>query len=307
MKPAPFEYHAPTTVDEALGLLAELGDEAKVLAGGQSLVPMLNLRLARFDHLVDIGRIEELRGHRAPQRRRCVIGAGTRDSVIEFDPTVAAAVPLLAAVTPLHRALPDPQPGHHRRLAGPRRSGRRVPGGGRRARRHVRHRRRPRASRRCRRPTSSPACGRRRWRTASCCGRSPSPSGAGAAGSASPSSPAATATSPSPAPSPPSSSVAADVVARCAVAVFGVGGTPTRAIDDRGGDHRAAVGRDRRRRGRPSRRWTRSTTSPTTRRCRRTTGGGSGRRWSPTPGDAPSTTPTTTRTEPDERRRPRSR
>ena len=62
MKPAPFSYHAPTTVDEAVALLAELGDEAKVLAGGQSLVPMLNLRLARFEHLVDIGRIGELRG-----------------------------------------------------------------------------------------------------------------------------------------------------------------------------------------------------------------------------------------------------
>ena len=99
MKPAPFEYHAPTTVDDALAILADLGDDAKVLAGGQSLVPMLNLRLARFDHLVDIGRIDELRGiGRANGSLR--VGAGTRDSVIEFDPTVAADVPLLAAVTP---------------------------------------------------------------------------------------------------------------------------------------------------------------------------------------------------------------
>ncbi|MET0460015.1 MAG: xanthine dehydrogenase family protein subunit M [Ilumatobacteraceae bacterium] len=99
MKPAPFQYHAPTTVEEAVGLLAELGDEAKVLAGGQSLVPMLNLRLARFEHLVDIGRIEALRGS---ERRNgsLVVGAATRDSMIEFDPTVAAAVPLLSAVTP---------------------------------------------------------------------------------------------------------------------------------------------------------------------------------------------------------------
>ena len=100
MKPAPFQYHAPTTVDDAVQLLAELGDEAKVLAGGQSLVPMLNLRLARFEHLVDIGRIGELRGI---ERRNgsLVIAAGTRDSVIEFDETIAGAVPLLAAVTPL--------------------------------------------------------------------------------------------------------------------------------------------------------------------------------------------------------------
>ena len=61
MKPAPFEYHAPTTVDEAVGLLRELGDEAKVLAGGQSLIPMLNLRLARFEALIDIGRVASLR------------------------------------------------------------------------------------------------------------------------------------------------------------------------------------------------------------------------------------------------------
>ena len=99
MKPAPFEYHAPTTVDDALAILVDLGDDAKVLAGGQSLVPMLNLRLARFDHLVDIGRIDELRGiERVNGSLR--VGAGTRDSVIEFDPTVAADVPLLAVVTP---------------------------------------------------------------------------------------------------------------------------------------------------------------------------------------------------------------
>ena len=62
MKAAPFAYHAPTSVDEVLATLADLGDDAKVLAGGQSLVPMLNLRLARFEHLVDIGRVDELRG-----------------------------------------------------------------------------------------------------------------------------------------------------------------------------------------------------------------------------------------------------
>jgi carbon-monoxide dehydrogenase medium subunit len=99
MKPAPFEYHAPTTVAEVVGLLADLGDEAKVLAGGQSLVPMLNLRLARFEHLVDIGRVAELRG---VERRNghVAIGAATRDAVIERDPTIVADAPLLAAATP---------------------------------------------------------------------------------------------------------------------------------------------------------------------------------------------------------------
>ena len=62
MKPAPFEYHAPETVADVVGLLAEHGDDAKPLAGGQSLVPMLALRLARFGHLVDLNRVDGLRG-----------------------------------------------------------------------------------------------------------------------------------------------------------------------------------------------------------------------------------------------------
>lgn len=62
MKPAPFRYRAPATVEEAVDLLAGLGDDAKVLAGGQSLVPLLALRLTRFDALVDLQRIEGLRG-----------------------------------------------------------------------------------------------------------------------------------------------------------------------------------------------------------------------------------------------------
>ncbi len=99
MKPAPFEYHAPTTIAEVVTTLSELGDDAKVLAGGQSLVPMLNLRLARFEHLVDVGRVPELRGI---ERRNghVTIGAATRDAVIERDPTILADVPLLAAATP---------------------------------------------------------------------------------------------------------------------------------------------------------------------------------------------------------------
>src|SRR5262245_9991935 len=100
MKPSPFEYHAPTTVDEAVALLAELGDGAKVLAGGQSLVPMLSLRLAVFDHLVDIGRIPELRGIRS-EADAVIIGATTLDAVVEHDAELATRVPLLARATPL--------------------------------------------------------------------------------------------------------------------------------------------------------------------------------------------------------------
>ena len=100
MKPAPFEYHRPTTANEAVGLLAELGDGAKVLAGGQSLVPMLALRLAVFEHLVDVGRVAELQGiERTDGSVR--IGAGTPQAAVERSAEVAEAVPLLARATPL--------------------------------------------------------------------------------------------------------------------------------------------------------------------------------------------------------------
>ncbi|HYZ99306.1 MAG TPA: xanthine dehydrogenase family protein subunit M [Acidimicrobiales bacterium] len=100
MKPAPFEYHAPVGVDEAVGLLADLGDEAKVLAGGQSLVPMLNLRLTRFEALVDLGRIPALAGVEAVDGG-VRVGAMTPQSDVERDPLVSARVPLLARATPL--------------------------------------------------------------------------------------------------------------------------------------------------------------------------------------------------------------
>jgi carbon-monoxide dehydrogenase medium subunit len=99
MKPAPFEYHVPQSLSDAVNLVAELGDEAKVLAGGQSLVPMLALRLAVFEHLVDVGRIAEMRGI---ERRDGAlwIGAGTTQSTVGAHADVATAVPLLAHATP---------------------------------------------------------------------------------------------------------------------------------------------------------------------------------------------------------------
>lgn len=99
MKPAPFEYHAPESMSDAVTLLRDLGDEAKVLAGGQSLVPMMALRLARFDHVVDLNRVGELRGI---ERRNGTlrIGAMTRQVEVERDQSVADAVPLLARATP---------------------------------------------------------------------------------------------------------------------------------------------------------------------------------------------------------------
>ncbi len=74
MKPAPFAYHAPEDVDGVLSLLAEHGEEAKILAGGQSLVPLLALRLARFDALVDVNRVVGLSGIEE-RDGRLVIGA----------------------------------------------------------------------------------------------------------------------------------------------------------------------------------------------------------------------------------------
>jgi carbon-monoxide dehydrogenase medium subunit len=99
VKPAPFDYHAPETVGDAVELLAELGDGAKILAGGQSLVPMLALRLAVFEHLVDVGRVAELQGI---ERRGDAlwVGAATTQADIEASAEVASAVPLLTKVTP---------------------------------------------------------------------------------------------------------------------------------------------------------------------------------------------------------------
>lgn len=100
MKPAAFEYYDPTTVDEALALLGELGDEAKVLAGGQSLVPMMNFRLVRPAHLIDLNRIPELAYLRREQGW-LKIGAMTRQRTLEKSAEVAEGWPLLTEATRL--------------------------------------------------------------------------------------------------------------------------------------------------------------------------------------------------------------
>ena len=94
MKPAPFEYHRPRTVEEGTALLAKYGDEAKVLAGGQSLVPLMNLRLARPANLIDINRIESL-AYIRDDGRALRIGALTRQRAAEWAPLVAERCPLL--------------------------------------------------------------------------------------------------------------------------------------------------------------------------------------------------------------------
>jgi len=98
VKPAPFEYHAPASVDEALALLTRYGGDAKLLAGGQSLVPLLNFRLARPAALVDLNRIPALAGIREVNGH-VAFGAMTRQRTIEFSPVVARRLPLLTEAT----------------------------------------------------------------------------------------------------------------------------------------------------------------------------------------------------------------
>jgi CO/xanthine dehydrogenase FAD-binding subunit len=94
MKPARFEYYNPATLSEALALLVQLGDGVKVLAGGQSLVPMMNFRLVRPSHLVDLNRVGELSYLRV-QSGELRIGAMTRQRELERSAVVAEQWPLL--------------------------------------------------------------------------------------------------------------------------------------------------------------------------------------------------------------------
>jgi aerobic carbon-monoxide dehydrogenase medium subunit len=99
MKAAPFEYVAPERAEEALTLLGEFDGDARVLAGGQSLVPLLALRMARVGHLVDVNRTVELRGIEK-RDGELVIGATTRQAAVGGDDLVARHARLLAQVTP---------------------------------------------------------------------------------------------------------------------------------------------------------------------------------------------------------------
>ena len=98
MIPASFDYVAPTSLDEAVSALAEAGDEGKVLAGGQSLLPVLRLRLAYPETIVDLGRISELKGVR-DEGNAIVIGAMTTHHEVMHDPLVRQHAPLLAKAT----------------------------------------------------------------------------------------------------------------------------------------------------------------------------------------------------------------
>jgi len=106
MKPAAFDYSAPASVDEALALLSQYGDEAKVIAGGQTLGPMLNMRLLMPQVLMDINRIDVL-AEASVGDAGMRLGAATRQADLEDDPGLAEAQPLVAAAIPYiaHRAI----------------------------------------------------------------------------------------------------------------------------------------------------------------------------------------------------------
>ena len=98
MKPSRFRYFAVQSVEEAANLLAEHGDEARVLAGGQSLVPLMNMRLARPGVLIDLNSVAELSYIRSWDGG-LAIGAMTRYATLEHDATAAARLPLLVEAT----------------------------------------------------------------------------------------------------------------------------------------------------------------------------------------------------------------
>ena len=95
MKPAPFEYFAPQNLPEALELLEQYGEEAKILAGGQSLMPLMNLRLARPKVVIDINRLSELQYIAPGSNGDLAVGALTRQRTVERSDLVQRENPLL--------------------------------------------------------------------------------------------------------------------------------------------------------------------------------------------------------------------
>src|SRR5438552_3594548 len=95
MYPAAFEYHAPTSVRDALGLLGRLGDDAKLLAGGHSLIPMMKLRLAQPKHVIDLRKVPGLTGIKE-DGGTIVIGGMTTHWQMESSPVLKSKCPILA-------------------------------------------------------------------------------------------------------------------------------------------------------------------------------------------------------------------
>jgi aerobic carbon-monoxide dehydrogenase medium subunit len=101
MKPAPFEYYAPLELQETLNLLDRYGDEAKILAGGQSLMPLINLRLARPGVIIDINRLRNLDAISTAPDGGLTIGALARQRTLERSTIIQEQNPMLAAAMPL--------------------------------------------------------------------------------------------------------------------------------------------------------------------------------------------------------------
>lgn len=105
MIPGPFNYHRPSTVEEATSLLADLGEDARPLAGGHSLVPMMKLRLAPLEHLIDLGRIDSLRGI-SEEAGGLTIGATTTQAELLGSDLVSRLCPILQETAAV---IADPQ------------------------------------------------------------------------------------------------------------------------------------------------------------------------------------------------------
>lgn len=105
MKPAPFEYHAPDSIQQALDLMSRFAGEAKILAGGQSLVPAMNFRIVQPSALIDLNRVSGL-GYVREEDSVLRIGAMTRERELEFNPLISSWAPLLAEAAP-HIAHPQ--------------------------------------------------------------------------------------------------------------------------------------------------------------------------------------------------------
>ena len=105
MIPAPFAYHRPQTISEVSALLAEFGDEARVLAGGQSLIPMMKLRMATPEHIIDVASIAELKGIKR-ESGTLSIGAMTTQAELSSSDVISGAAPIIREASLL---IADPQ------------------------------------------------------------------------------------------------------------------------------------------------------------------------------------------------------
>jgi CO/xanthine dehydrogenase FAD-binding subunit len=99
MKPAPFEYHSPDSLEQALDIIGQSADDAKILAGGQSLVPAMNFRVVQPGALIDLNRVTEL-SYIREDGDLIRIGAMARERHLEFDPSIAKRTPLLTEAVP---------------------------------------------------------------------------------------------------------------------------------------------------------------------------------------------------------------